>query len=537
MSIKKHALLFDVSSIQRYIFESNRLALNVGASYIIENNLFNKDRFKALGFDNIQPAYTGGGICLFLFDEKDQRDIFEVTFKKKVRKTFPGLKLISAQSDDFDVSHAGYRSSMSKIHGQLKSFKNFNHTEVSLPKSGIATSCVLTGEMALADKTSNKKHISREAEYKLDYASISSEKYYNNQYADILLKKWQFTNEIDQLGQPAEKSYIAVVHLDGNGIGNKFIHATSLEYTQGLSEAIKSLSRTVMKKLIAEVVQISQEIADKQKEITNDDLSLKDGRKKWNAEMIKSFNFSYDHSDKKYFLPIRPIIAGGDDFTFVCEGKLGLYLAEKLVEYIEEYEFDEKFGLKDNRITACAGVAIVPTKFPFFKAVNFAEELCQIAKKSCAGQSYLSFLTYKRNTSKNLIELINTQYRLDNGELLHTAYRLASSDDMSKGDEYEDDYTINDLKNQLIEYHHEESWSMGRIMELRELLYTTDTNISHENMDYFVAKYNARKKNTQNVDLRITKENRILYHDAIELYDFYPQFLMCKTETDEKVES
>lgn len=61
-------------------------------------------------------------------------------------------------------------------------------------------------------------------------------------------------------------------------------------------------------------------------------------------------------------LPIRPIILGGDDITFVCPGRVGLQYAARLMDLLSEDPAD--------RFTCCAGVAIVPAKYPFSELIN-----------------------------------------------------------------------------------------------------------------------------------------------------------------------
>src|SRR5699024_1310584 len=73
--------------------------------------------------------------------------------------------------------------------------------------------------------------------------------------------------------------------------------------------------------------------------------------------------------------PFRPIIAGGDDFTYVCAGRLGVYLTEKLMEFFKE----EK--VNGESLSSCGGIAIVKAKYPFFRAYNLCEQLTGQAKK------------------------------------------------------------------------------------------------------------------------------------------------------------
>lgn len=502
---KNYALLIDIASIQKYIFQSNKLSLNVGASYIVEKNLFSKNM---LPKSDDCIGYRGGGNALFLFDTVEKRADFERTYRHRVLEQYPGVKVAVGTCDTFDGSRSGFQSSMKELHASLRKAKNHDHTNVHLPQHGLAGRCTLTGE-SQAESRRHGMDVSTAAYYKLDAADMSTRDYYDLVYEDHL-GDWRFTNEIDQLGQPDTKSYVAIVHVDGNGIGNEFRNSESLAYTQELSAEVSRLASTIMEKIIIETVRIADEI-----------------RRRSHEKAFQGFSFKKDE-EGKYYLPIRPILAGGDDFTFVCEGKLGVYLAEKMIQFIEAYEpelteFSDDKQPRFNK--ACAGVAIVPTKFPFFKAYQLSEELCQKAKRASradGGASYLSFMLFRRNTSKGLDELIDLQYtnvqieKRIQGEgekrvtVLHQAYGMSRHHGSSPW---------NRLMDQLQEFHTVDSWSNSRIMALRDVLYD-----SHDKRAYFTTLFNARKKD--GATLSITGDTEIVLHDAIELYDFYPYFLI-----------
>jgi hypothetical protein len=75
-------------------------------------------------------------------------------------------------------------------------------------------------------------------------------------------------------------------------------------------------------------------------------------------------------------LPFRPIVFGGDDVTFVSDGRLGLSLA---AHYLSEFS---SRTLADKMPAHCrAGVAVVKTHYPFARAYALADELCRSAKQ------------------------------------------------------------------------------------------------------------------------------------------------------------
>jgi hypothetical protein len=80
-------------------------------------------------------------------------------------------------------------------------------------------------------------------------------------------------------------------------------------------------------------------------------------------------------------LPFRPIVFGGDDVTFVCDGRLGLPLA---AVYLEEFERAARQHMPemDVPVHACAGIAIVKAHYPFARAYTLSEALCKNAKRA-----------------------------------------------------------------------------------------------------------------------------------------------------------
>ncbi len=74
-------------------------------------------------------------------------------------------------------------------------------------------------------------------------------------------------------------------------------------------------------------------------------------------------------------LPFRPIVFGGDDVTFVCEGRLGLPLAAHYLARLAEGILPD-----GDPLYARAGIAIVKTHYPFARAYELADELCGVGQ-------------------------------------------------------------------------------------------------------------------------------------------------------------
>jgi hypothetical protein len=186
--------------------------------------------------------------------------------------------------------------------------------------------------------------------------------------------EYEYPRDFSDLGgSKGEHSYIAVVHADGNRMGRRIMeigkaHATPIQnrdyisavrdFSDKVEEAAQGALRATLDKLTS---QIHSGV------IPHPTLS----------KLIIKLNRG--NQPGKLFLPFRPIVFGGDDLTFVCDGRLGLSLA---IEYLKQFE-GHTANLPDNkgRATSCAGIAIVKSHYPFARAYKLAEDLCSSAKK------------------------------------------------------------------------------------------------------------------------------------------------------------
>lgn len=79
-------------------------------------------------------------------------------------------------------------------------------------------------------------------------------------------------------------------------------------------------------------------------------------------------------------VPARPILVGGDDVTILVAGELAVPFAAC---YLSAFESRAKdlVGRLGQVLTACCGVALVKANFPYDRAHELAESLCQQAKR------------------------------------------------------------------------------------------------------------------------------------------------------------
>lgn len=374
------ALLLDTKSIQKYIFSSNKLKLNIAASYLVrtifdeimpeileEYGLKNKNWQESNKIEmannpeiECEIAYAGGGNMLILVNKGDKKKN-EETAKEIVKKwtrelllRTPGLKT-GAAIGEINLSSQISKDDIQPLFDQLKQNQNEIFPNVNLPYTGLTVECAYTGDSAdyyYDEKDSKSKYFSAEAISKLEVLEkaklfLKYEIKYENRFKDTELSDFlqknglYFTDSIEDLGQQTGEEYVAIVHIDGNNMGVKFNDCKTLQDRKKKSLEISRKTRDAFNKLIKQIVKEYDYLA------SNDVLKL-----------------------KKY-LPIRPIIIGGDDITFVCPAKTAVIFAKRFMDYL--YEGDG--------FSSCAGIVIIPTKYPFFRAYQLAEELCGAAKK------------------------------------------------------------------------------------------------------------------------------------------------------------
>jgi len=388
------ATVIDTTGIQKYIFGSNRLKENVAGSYLVKlatddwvkecltdmGNVYVPDRNPSQAEPRIDAnpeiiaelIYSGGGNTFLLFrdTEENYSRKFTEAWSKKILFKSPGLNVeIAHQPFDWNQSLLQDVIENDLIKGKLDIQKRNPRSSAPLLGLGVTASCVSTGLVAVETIKIDgvTRPISREVVKKLDKVNEA-----NGELRKILFderkprkrkEQYDIPLDVDDLGRSEnESSYIAVVHIDGNRMGNRFekygkaqanTNKSIPDKNRDFVRAMRKLSWGVSessRKALEAVGQAVIKLVDEEK------FEIKDN-----------------------YLPFRPIVYGGDDVTFVCDGRLGLSLAVKFLEKFEE--FTQDLPDEQGKGTACAGIAIVKTHYPFSRAYALSESLCSQAKQ------------------------------------------------------------------------------------------------------------------------------------------------------------
>jgi hypothetical protein len=388
------ATVIDTTGIQQYIFGSNRLKENVAGSYLVKlatddwvnecltdmGNVYIPARNPSKAEPRINEeteiiaelVYSGGGNTFLLFRDTEDNYArkFTEAWSKKILLEAPGLNVDIAHHP-FDWNHRLLRDVIENhlIKGKLDIQKRKPRYSAPLLGLGVTASCVSTGLVAVETREIDgvTRPVSREVVSKL--ARIDSA---NLELINILFderkprkrnEQYDIPLDVDDLGRSEnESSYIAVVHIDGNQMGKRFE-----DYGKAQSNNNKSISDKNRDFVIA-VRKLSWEVSEASRKALE-----AIGRAV--IKLVDEDKFEI----KDNYLPFRPIVYGGDDVTFVCDGRLGLSLAVKFLEKFEEFTQDLPDG--QGKATACAGIATVKTHYPFSRAYTLSDALCSQAKQ------------------------------------------------------------------------------------------------------------------------------------------------------------
>lgn len=520
----QHTLtVVDTSGIQEYIFGTNSLQQNVGASYLVDcasrkwavealptphnvTDLDSKDPFTGQVIENdklkAEVVYAGGGNTIILFSNPDLAKGFARRLTRKVLLEAPGLQVALVHKDfDWRSQPLGGESGIVRsAMDDLATRKADQPTSSPLLGLGVTAACVFTGLPAV-NKDADRRLISAEAKAKLDVESIA----HNRLTGLISFRSYDVPKDFDEFGRTVgESSYISVIHTDGNGMGKRIQRirdsfptaSKNREYVQTMRKFSVSVQQAALEALQSTVDRLIESVQDDGKKVIGDVIEL-----------------------RKNKLPFRPIVFGGDDVTFVCDGRLGLSLA---AHYLEQFS---SYTLADGEPAHCrAGVAVVKTHYPFSRAYALAEDLCRSAKEyikkrqqppySEGGLTSMDWHFAVSGLVRELQEVRELEYTGTEGNLLMRPVRLT---------DLEKDWCSWSTLSQIIqEFQTSEQWAERRnkIKALRDALRAGPEAVRHFRTVYSLDELPSIPEQPE-MAIQGWQGGRCGYFDAIEAMDFF----------------
>lgn len=366
--------LYDTMSIQTFIYNSNKLRDNKGASLLVED-CFQKYLLKAIDHvieekntirlqwkEQLKPAdftsdssvaceviYIGGGNALLYFKDVELYKAINTEFSRLLLAHIPGITVISAYEAIDETTDFG--KLMDTLFKKLQFKKQETRGMMTAPAMSITRTCSYTHKPATS-LDNDDRWISEELEQKRKRVQESKTVLTAiGEKAKYQIQKELYAEVEDMAGEKGEQ-WIATVHIDGNSMGN---HVNAVLKNKNLivgTETIRKFSfgiQNVYEKAYENMLESCKKL-------------MKDS---------KDFRLSKKYKEA---VPFRKIYSAGDDVTFVCYGPLAIKAAELYLNEIQKCEIEGR------KLSACAGIAYAKPGYPFSKAYAIAEQCCKNAK-------------------------------------------------------------------------------------------------------------------------------------------------------------
>jgi len=377
----------DVHGIQKYLFATTKLREVIGASrivddftgaetddiprYVLDGDLKLKACLSGVptGEHWYIPVRLGGGVIRVLLPNIELAKQFIMQMSKWATENAAGLEY-DASWVNFNIATGGIEVAFPELIQKINSERMLTSRGNGFCGFPFTAPCVLTGDSAANyGKTMNERLCDASLD-KRDYQAKSEKR---DRWAEILAgssilefpkidKNMPFIFDTDQLGGDQDGgAYMAVVAIDLNSLGEKSRKATgslvgceALHKFRAFTEEVTKATRKAFRD-------------------TLDNLQA--------GSNTFSFDILRDCAEATGHLPIRPLVFGGDDLTFLMDARLAVGFTHDIMESFEKQKY-----------VGAAGMAFVKTKSPLSRAIDLAESLVANGKKSGREESRIDFM-------------------------------------------------------------------------------------------------------------------------------------------------
>lgn len=404
-------VLIETSGNQEYIFATNRMRENVGASeltcrvgtqWVLEavKNVGGPDLCQHSGDSSalrqalrdaqrntpLEEAHQGvevilaasGKALLAVAEEAVGRQII-ASVTSQALTCAPGLDVRGVVSRHFDMRAARVHDVVREVHRELEGLRGrLPSPQQRFLRLPVVDQCATSGLPASDWRTPA-------AEEPLEPVSIVSKSKRCAAQDGLRRMRNAVAGGFNRMDPPAPPKlpssadelegdmgceWLAVVHADGNGLGQVF-----LQFDEYISPRFQDDGQAHNRAYLNTLREFS--------------LALDECTEAAFCKALQGMKPPPPRSAKKppdpNVVPILPLVLGGDDLTVLCDG---LQAMEFTRRFLEAFASEAKNGTiqqvlsrKNGVLTASAGIAIIKPHFPFFVAYELSAALLQSAKR------------------------------------------------------------------------------------------------------------------------------------------------------------
>ncbi|MDR0838916.1 MAG: hypothetical protein LBN99_04665 [Oscillospiraceae bacterium] len=293
--------------------------------------------------DRAAPAElvcAGGGNAYVVFKDEN-------TFRDTTKRF---LRAVLEKTCGMGIAVAAVETNLANFAADYKELQR----RISLTKGNVNRTLIAGSRNITQSTAQTNEPVTRVVLRHNKYVSLSEGQYLKTKYIPKDIPKG--AREFDDLTD-AGNNFIGVIHADGNNMSDKIRAFVASEIDW--NSAVPKLRR--MSKNISAY-----------------------------------FQLAYEKTVSGFDLPIISLVTDGEDMTFIIQGKYAVSFAAEYLRNVERLnnEADIKPFDDDETITACAGVALFHSHFPFIEAYKMAEELCSSAKSAARRAPDTSYVDF-----------------------------------------------------------------------------------------------------------------------------------------------
>lgn len=425
-----------VEGIQNYICGCGKLKEMIGASEIIHRiatpEFYNGPLAEAGCESAVEapdgkggwhiPAQANAGVLCLILPSREAAKKFMAAYGRAILEKFPGLPVYGAVSvfNWNDADKSSYQAARKEADNQISAKR--------------ASQPVATGPTMLPvlrrSPLDGLPVVAKDGE---ELISLISAARRDREILDLAQKRLRelvpaiddtsldWTNDLAELlgVQAGEKNgKVALIHIDGNKMGALFKRKLETGAEKPLAENIKAmreLSLAVAECVTGAFAHAATKLAKYL--LTNDRNSLR----------------SPPDVSASLLMPLRPLVLGGDDLTIIARADIALAFVALFTRAFERLG-EEKGLTGEDRLTAGAGMVVMPASWPFARAFPLSELLLESAKKAGRdkGISSLDYLVITEEVEARLDVLRERVFKATDGAWLTSKPFLLEGGNLAK---------------------------------------------------------------------------------------------------------